>query len=293
MKRKSLRMVPLLEILLLPWISNAQGTITNQVNTQKNTAMENNKSKVYDLYEKAINGRNLALLQDIIADEFPGPNGIKGPAAFRANLEPLIRAFPDIHYELTSVVADESKVAVSWRWTGTSKAPYLQYPATGKAITNDGMAIFSFRNGRISSSTVQTDRLGFLLNMDAITPDILAGPAAAAEHVYFIDKFFIPAAAIGEFTERMSINRTFLRTLPGFVRDDAFSYKDDAGNLICATIAVWKDHAAIANAKQAVQAEYQKEGFDMPAMLSRLHITIERGVYSAFREHAPAAAEAN
>jgi len=273
-------MIPTLAIILLPRIINAQ----------KITNMETNKSKVYDLYEKAINNRNFALLQDIVADEFPGPNGLKGIAAFRANLDPLIKAFPDIHYELTAVIADDNKVAVSWRWTGTSKASYLQYPATGKTIINDGMAIFTFKDGKINASTIQTDRLGFLLSLNVVTPDVLAGPAAAKDHVFFIDKFVIPAPAIDEFMERMSVNRTFLRTLPGFIRDEAYTYKDDDSNLICVTIAVWKDHAAIANAKQAVQAEYKKEGFDMPAMLSRLHITMDRGVYSALQEHSPVAA---
>ena len=273
-------MIPALAIILLPRIIHAQ----------KNTIMETNKSKVYDLYEKAINDRNLDLLNDIIADEYPGPNGLKGAAAFRANLEPIIKAVPDIHYELTSIVAEADKVAVSWRWTGTFKEPYLQYAPTGKTLTNDGMAIFFFKNGRITGSTVQTDRLGFLLSINTITPDMLAGPAAAKDYVFFIDKFVIPAPAIDEFMERMSINRNFLRTLPGFIRDQAYTYKDGADNLICVTIAVWKDHAAIANAKQAVQAEYKKEGFDMPAMLSRLHITMDRGVYSALQEHAPVTA---
>jgi heme-degrading monooxygenase HmoA len=104
---------------------------------------------------------------------------------------------------------------------------------------------------------------------------------AISTPLYFIDKFFVPAAAIDEFRERMSKNRTILKTLPGFLRDDAYSYKDANGNLICVTIAVWKDRDAIEKARQAVQAEYKKEGFDMPAMLSRLQITIDRGVYQA------------
>lgn len=281
----------LMAILVIPGIGSAQGTTST--NTSKSTAMEKNKSAIYELYEQGINGRNMSLLDDLIADDYPGLHGLHGVSAFKANLEPLIHAFPDIHYELTSVVAADDKVAVSWQWTGTSTNAFLHYPATGKKITNDGMAIFSFSNGRITGSTVQTDRLGFLLSMDVLSPDAIGGPGATgpgapagsaatgAAPLYFIDKFFVPAAAIDEFRERMTKNRTLLKTLPGFIRDDAYSYKDSAGNLICVTIAVWKDHDAIEKAKQAVQAEYKKEGFDMPAMLSRLHITIDRGVYSA------------
>jgi len=37
-------------------------------------------------------------------------------------------------------------------------------------------------------------------------------------------------------------------------------------------------------AKEAVQAEYKKQGFDMSAMLKRLNITIDRGVYATLTE---------
>jgi hypothetical protein len=153
-------------------------------------------------------------------------------------------------------------------------------------------------NGRIAAATIETDRQGFLQAMDVLPPEIgggsgssIPGSSASGDStasatapgtpLYFIDKFFVPAPAIGEFMERMTKNRTLLKTMPGFIHDDAYSYKDKDGNLICVTIAAWKDHHAIEKAKQAVQAEYKREGFDMPAMLSRLHITIDRGVYSA------------
>src|SRR6185437_14918071 len=104
-------------------------------------------SAIYELYDQCINGRNMTLLDNLISEDFPGPRGTHGVQAFQAGVEGLIHAFPDIHYELTSVVAADDKVAVSWQWTGTSTSAFLQYPANGKKITNDGMAIFTFRNG--------------------------------------------------------------------------------------------------------------------------------------------------
>jgi predicted ester cyclase len=267
-------------ILLLPGLSYAQ----DRNNTQKYTAMEKNKSAIYELYEQCLNGRNMSLLRDLITDDFSGPGGLHGVAAFQASLEPLINAFPDIHYELTSVMAADDKVAVSWQWTGTSTNTYLHFQPTGKKITNEGIAIFTFRDGRIAASTVQTDRLGFLQGLGVLPQDVAGANAA---QVFFIDKFFVPAPGIGEFTDRMNKNRTLLKTMPGFIKDDAYSYNDGDGNLICVTIAVWKDHDAVDNAKKAVQAEYKKEGFDMAAMLQRLHITIDRGVYSPMQAPAP------
>jgi predicted ester cyclase len=298
MNRSSFRIALLLAILVTPGISYTQGT-TN-VNTEKNTAMEKNKSTIYDLFEKAINGKNLALLDDLFADDYTGPTGLKGGAAFRVNIEPIVRAFPDIHYDLTSVVADDDKVAVSWRWEGTNTTPYRHYPLTHKKFGNDGIGIFTLRDGRVTNAIVETDRLGFLLNMGVVDEAVIgapggaarpgtptAGPGDSSSRVYFIDKFFVPTPGIDEFTERMQKNRDFLKTLPGFIKDDAYSSKDADGNFTFVTIAVWRDHAAVENAKQLVMAEYKKEGFDLQAMLTRLHITIDRGLYSTMKNAAP------
>lgn len=94
-----------------------------------------------------------------------------------------------------------------------------------------------------------------------------------------IDKFFVPGNAKAEFEERMNINRHFIKKLPGFIRDDVYERTDENGDSFYVTVAVWENEEVIQHAKKAVQAEYQKEGFDMTAMLKRLNIVIDRGVY--------------
>jgi hypothetical protein len=60
------------------------------------------------------------------------------------------------------------------------------------------------------------------------------------------------------FYERTSINRKFIKILPGFIEDAAYEYTDKDGNLICITVAVWENVQALNKAKEAVQAEYKK-----------------------------------
>lgn len=95
----------------------------------------------------------------------------------------------------------------------------------------------------------------------------------------FIDRFIIPAEAWPEFMERMQMNRNLIRTLPGFVGDDVYLHADENDNLVCVTIANWESEAHIQQAKAQVQAEYQKQGFNMPMMLQRLGIQMERGQF--------------
>jgi len=108
---------------------------------------------------------------------------------------------------------------------------------------------------------------------------------ASKDHVNFIDKFLVPSAAKSEFYERMQMNRSLLKKLPGFLGDEAYEYTDNDGNLICVTIAHWANKEVVAKAKEAVQAEYKREGFDMQAMLKRLNITIDRALYSDVGAH--------
>jgi hypothetical protein len=96
----------------------------------------------------------------------------------------------------------------------------------------------------------------------------------------FIDKFLVPQIAKEEFRERMTINRNFIKTLAGFAEDAAYERTDEDGNLICVTIAVWENENVLKEAKDAVQEEYKRQGFNMPEMLERLHITIDRGIYT-------------
>ncbi len=95
----------------------------------------------------------------------------------------------------------------------------------------------------------------------------------------FIDKFLVPEKAKQEFTERVNINRNFIKKLTGFIEDGAYERTDEHGNLIYITIAVWENEDALKKAKEAVQAEYKKQGFNPAEMFERLNITMDRGTY--------------
>ena len=94
-----------------------------------------------------------------------------------------------------------------------------------------------------------------------------------------IDKFVVPEAALTEFTERMNYNRKFIETLDGFVQDGVYKRTNEAGDPVIVTMAVWEDAGKIEKAKIAVQAEYQRIGFNMVDFISNLGIKIEREFY--------------
>jgi len=149
--------------------------------TIKNNTMstiESNKEIVRKLFEESLNKGNLALLSDLFAADFTGPQGEKGPAGFRANIELLLKAFPDIHYTIKDLVGEDDKVAVNWTWQGTQTGSFRNIPATGKSITNDGMAVFGLKDGKIVRAETLTDRLGFWQGLGLLPADLtsLVGP---------------------------------------------------------------------------------------------------------------------
>ncbi|MDO6433680.1 ester cyclase [Flavitalea sp. BT771] len=246
------------------------------------STVEKNKTVIRRLYDQSLNKRNTALLKELVSEDYVGFQGLKGAAGFEKPIAPLMDAFPDIQWHIQELLGEDDKVVVRWKLKGTQTMEYNGLAPTGKPITNEGMAIFTLKDGKITNGQVLTDRLGFLQELGAVPQDLnqLSNDATLKDQVNLIDKFLVPPAGKAEFYERMHMNRSLLKTLPGFIKDEAYEYNDNDGNLICVTVAHWANREVMAKAREAVQAAYKKEGFDLPAMLKRLNINIDRGIYT-------------
>lgn len=277
----------LLAILLQPGLASTQSPTTDnkliKIKEGNMIAIQSNKEVIRKLYEQCLNRKDLSLLRELVAENYINPQGVKGVSGFERPVSELIKAFPDIQWKLDELISDGDKVVVSWRWEGTHKGRFGNFPATGKKVSNDGMAIYEVKLGKITGSKLHTDRLGFLQDIGVLSRDLglLPNRTPTKEQVQFIDKFFVPAAAKKEFYERMRINRVFIRTLPGFIGDAAYEYTDGDDNLICVTVAQWESRDALNKARETVQGEYRKQEFDPAAMFKRLNIVADRGIYSA------------
>ncbi len=253
-------------LYLVPVMLLCQLTIA-QVSNKKDAKMEN-KEVLRKLYEEAMNKRNTALLPELISEAYDGPD-------FKQVLAGLTSAFPDAYWKVKDIIGEGSKVVVFQQFQGTHKGAFQHIPATGKRVATDGVVSYELKDGKIIHSETLTNRLGFLQDLGVLPQNVNGSP----DNVIFIDKFIVPNAAATEFFDRVKINRDLIKTLPGFIRDAAYSHNDDDGNLVCVTVAVWADEGAFRQAREVVQASYKKEGFDMPGMLKRLNIAIDRGVY--------------
>jgi steroid delta-isomerase-like uncharacterized protein len=248
--------------------------------------ISNNEEVVQKLYGQALNKRDFNLLRKLIADEFVGIRGLKGAAGFEEPVKNLIKAFPDIQWNIKEIVSDDQQVAVRWIWEGSHTGQFQQFEPTGKKLSNEGVGIYEFNNGKIVSTKILTDRLDFWQQLGVVPFDLsLLNPKNTnSDQVSFIDKFFVPKTSVGEFTGRMNYNRNFIKQQPGLVKSERYDQYDENDNLIVITIAVWQAQEDLNNAKRAMQEEFKRIGFDPQEFYKRLSIKMERGVYNAARE---------
>jgi steroid delta-isomerase-like uncharacterized protein len=279
----------ILLILMLVYQVAAAQENHNNMQHQKNkevemTTIQNNKETVRKLYEEALNKRNMKLLSNYISENFTGPGGLKGVAGFEEPVQALIKSFPDVQWKIQELVGDGNQVVVRWEIHGTHTNQFQNFAATGKKVSSGGIGFYEFKNDKIINAYVQTDRFAFLQQLGVLPTDLAlltnAKAKGTSQQVRFIDKFIVPAEAKTEFLERVTINRNFIRVLPGFVEDAAYERTDESGNLIFITIAVWQNEDSLKTAKEAVQAEYKKQGFNPAQMFDRLNIKIDRGIYT-------------
>jgi predicted ester cyclase/heme-degrading monooxygenase HmoA len=274
-------------MLMVQCLAQAQtgNSIHNNKSKEYYMTSEKNKAIVQKIYGQALNKRDLDILKDYVSDEYTGIAGKKGVAAFEEPILMLIKAFPDIQWTVLELIGEGDKVVVKWKIQGTHKGQFTIYAATGKTASNEGMAIFEFKDGKIISGQVLTDRLGFLQQLEILPQDLskLANNNHA-NRVLFIDNFRMPVSSRTEFFERMNMNRNFIKHLPGFIEENAYEFVDDKGTLHVVTVAQWQSKEAISKAKEAVQAEYKKQGFDREELYRRLQIEMDRGIYTDVKE---------
>lgn len=134
---------------------------------------EKNKETVRRLYEDFLNTGKLELLDQVIAEDYMGIYGQKGPTAFADTIQALRQGFPDIQWTIEDLVAAGDRVAVRWTWQGTHRGSFRGIPASQKQMTDKAIGIYQLRDGKIVNAWIETDRLGFLQQIGVVPQDVV------------------------------------------------------------------------------------------------------------------------
>lgn len=137
-------------------------TDKTKIEFKNSNLMEANKAAVRRLYEECINGGKWEIADELIAAEFvtPGPDGGVGADGFKANVARLRAGFPDLHFTIHDLLAENDQVALHWIWQGTHRGTFAGIPATGKSVRHQGMVMYRFKDGKAVAAKLIFDRLG-------------------------------------------------------------------------------------------------------------------------------------
>jgi steroid delta-isomerase-like uncharacterized protein len=97
------------------------------------------------------------------------PDGeARGLAEVRRFFSVFFAAFPDVHFAVDDLLAEDDRVAVRFTWTGTHRAEFLGLHLTDKHVSVPGIDIFHIRDGRIAEVRVAFDRLWLVQQLGGI-----------------------------------------------------------------------------------------------------------------------------
>ena len=109
--------------------------------------LETNKTVARRLLEEVWNKGNLAVLNEIIAQDHvsrgPGtlPELPAGPDGTKQLVTVYRNAFPDVRFTIDEQIAEGDQVVTRWTADGTHKGELQGIPATGKSSTVTGIAV--------------------------------------------------------------------------------------------------------------------------------------------------------
>lgn len=119
-----------------------------------------------EAFGEAVNSGNLDEFDNLVdpnsVDHDPAPGQQPGPAGYKAFFTEMRTAFPDLHVDVETLVADDDQVAFAYTLTGTHHGPFQGHEATGKSIKVRGVQISKFAEGKMTERWGSSDEFGIV-----------------------------------------------------------------------------------------------------------------------------------
>ena len=107
---------------------------------------DQNKMTIVRFFEQVFNKGNLGVVDEILAPNYQYNGKPSAPDGTKKWVQSLRAKFPDLHFTIETILAEDDKVALRWLMTGTDQSTKekgycigtnIIVLADGKAITND------------------------------------------------------------------------------------------------------------------------------------------------------------
>ena len=132
---------------------------------------EANKNLIRRLIDEAQSQGNLAVVDELLADDFVDHTPFPGVPATREGVKMLFgylrSAFPDLQVRIHEQIAEGEKVVTRKTFEGTHRGEFMGVPSTGRSVAFEVIDILTVRDGRIAEHRVVFDQLAIQQQLTA------------------------------------------------------------------------------------------------------------------------------
>lgn len=131
------------------------------------SAEAQNKNMVRRYFGEAWNEGRLDVLDELLAPQYINhtpstPNPPLGPGGLKPIIASFRKAFPDLHFEIKDLIANDSMVVARVIMTGTQQDSLFGLPPTGRKVTVNQINIEKISHGQITEHWRVTDELSLM-----------------------------------------------------------------------------------------------------------------------------------
>ena len=142
--------------------------LTQCVAHKQTRQSKTNEETIRLWYEEGWNkGNNEALIPQVFHPDWSDgnplqPESMQGIAGMYELVKFYKQAFPDAHFTITHLFADDTHAAIRYEVEATHKGDAFGLPATGKKFVSTGQVIYEMRDGKIYRSWQELDLMGIM-----------------------------------------------------------------------------------------------------------------------------------
>ena len=124
-------------------------------------------------FEHAFRAADQATIDELcdpgLVDHNPAPGHEPTLVGFKQKVAGFKAIFPDLKEDLQDVTASGDTVATRWVVTGSLQQEFMGIPAAGQRIRVEGMNFYRLKDGRVTDVWAQSDALGMMQQLGAIS----------------------------------------------------------------------------------------------------------------------------
>jgi len=128
---------------------------------------DENKALVRRWIEEGFNRQNLAVVDELIAEQFSVNGQTIGRDGLRMSMSRYLMGFPDLRVTIDDILAEGSKVGVWYTAEGTHRGEFEGIPATGKRVKWSGFDLLTVEHGKITQARFISDLFGLMTQLGA------------------------------------------------------------------------------------------------------------------------------